>query len=1254
MKKIISFIILVTISLSIYAQYNFEKKPYILFQNKESEDPNINYTPELKDIMIRWQLDEENTNDACTIWWGINSYTNSATAEKDDLYDKLYYYNLSIDQSASQPLDPLTKYEYKVIIENGEEAFGTFITPPLPDATELTFYAYGDTRSNPGTNNEVCGKIVAEIDDNSQTFLLHSGDWIDHDTEEYWQDEYFNLQSNMSIQLRLMISTMGVLGNHEANGYGQGAIYKKYWTYSYENSFYYSFDYGPVHICCLEITNDDPIDPGQISWLIEKDLLYTDKKWKILMFHTPGYSNGGHPNNEQVQNIIQPICEEFGVQIVIAGHNHYYAHWLVNGVHHLTLGGGGAPLYDPEPGGLKAYRFYHFAKFDIENEMMNITIHHKNDDGNWGNDFDTFSLPPTLKICNGTQETWVEDITYVDEIRVCEGSTLTITSEVGFIEDGKIIVEAGGKLELNGCKLTSVNNDETWYGIEVWGDPTAGQNPIDQGWVLLQNGATIENSEQGIVASLLEEDPTEGDLIPNPAYAGGIIQANGANFINNQTAVQFYDYPHSSVSWFVDCEFKVDGNYFGTQEPENYMVIDNMRGVDITNCDFINATTTKQYTGILSENSTISLEGVCISGSPCTAWDYGLFENLDYGIYATATTSTRYVDIRHTTFTNNYRGLYIGGMKSPRITSNEFYLDVQAVNEGYGLYLDESTDFWVEDNIFEKCNGCSGQTGVGVIVNDAGRDPNEIYLNVFNDVEYAINTQGKNRNGKSPEEGLMIKCNDYNNTLYDETILWEFSPFISGDEGIAGDQGVNTLNIEDMAGNIFYYNTTTTDDYDDLNNESNHFDYYYSTNTDDPYVEPDDFTDNTVDKVGKFTSDEWTYEEACESNINTGGGVEDERGKMNAAQSDIETTEAILNAIIDGGDTEALNTEVETSTPPETVEVYNELMGESPNLSETVVESTIEQETVLPNAMVRDVMVANPHTAKSQVLLDVLDERFDPMPEYMKAQILAGRSIQTLKQELESKLAGYRLQKAKAMNAIIRYYREELEDPTAASDSLLALFQSDNTLKSSYSLAWLYLERGEYQQGVNVMSNIPNQFTLTEDEQQDYTNMDGIYTMLSGLYENGNTIECLNEGQLAELQTLASGETGSSRAYARNILIALSELEYDEPILHPDFLKSSMAIEDYNKLLKTEAPQLLEVYPNPSSGFVIFEYKMNTETKGFIEIKDVAGKTISTITTTGKQDQVTLLTENWQTGVYIANLTVNGKSIESVKFTIVK
>lgn len=50
----------------------------------------------------------------------------------------------------------------------------------------------------------------------------------------------------------------------------------------------------------------------------------------------------------------------------------------------------------------------------------------------------------------------------------------------------------------------------------------------------------------------------------------------------------------------------------------------------------------------------------------------------------------------------------------------------------------------------------------------------------------------------------------------------------------------------------------------------------------------------------------------------------------------------------------------------------------------------------------------------------------------------------------------------------------------------------------------------------------------------------------------------------------------------------------------------------------------------------------------------MTGKTIQTLATSGKQDQITVVTENWKPGVYIATLFVDGKSKESVKFTLLK
>jgi hypothetical protein len=80
----------------------------------------------------------------------------------------------------------------------------------------------------------------------------------------------------------------------------------------------------------------------------KNDLATSNKPWKFVLLHEPGWSasNGcgtGHANNATVQTQIEPFCERYGVAMVFAGHNHYYARAVVNGIHHVTTGGGGAP-----------------------------------------------------------------------------------------------------------------------------------------------------------------------------------------------------------------------------------------------------------------------------------------------------------------------------------------------------------------------------------------------------------------------------------------------------------------------------------------------------------------------------------------------------------------------------------------------------------------------------------------------------------------------------------------------------------------------------------------------------------------------------------------------------------------------------------------------------------------------------------------------------------------------------------------------
>ena len=142
--------------------------------------------------------------------------------------------------------------------------------------------------------------------------------------------------------------------------------------------------------------------------------------------------------------------------------------------------------------------------------------------------------------------------------------------------------------------------------------------------------------------------------------------------------------------------------------------------------------------------------------------------------------------------------------------------------------------------------------------------------------------------------------------------------------------------------------------------------------------------------------------------------------------------------------------------------------------------------------------------------------------------------------------------------------------------------------------------------------------------------------------------------QVQQLHTLLQSVTPVS-AYARNVLIALDELSYVEPVIVPDLLKSSRAETAYQELMSGKAQTMLEVHPNPAQDFVVVGWTLeNEQVSGSIAIHRITGGLMSTFTFNTPVDKQTVDTREWPSGAYVVTLTLNGKVMESAKFTLVK
>ncbi len=108
-------------------------------------------------------------------------------------------------------------------------------------------------------------------------------------------------------------------------------------------------------------------DLGQIGWLRES--LEKDKStWKVVFMHHPIYTAiGGHRADTGLLAALEPVLVKGGVQLVLSGHNHYYARTKpIDGITHITSGGGGRSLVSIKSTGqlVKAIRTYQFMYFE--------------------------------------------------------------------------------------------------------------------------------------------------------------------------------------------------------------------------------------------------------------------------------------------------------------------------------------------------------------------------------------------------------------------------------------------------------------------------------------------------------------------------------------------------------------------------------------------------------------------------------------------------------------------------------------------------------------------------------------------------------------------------------------------------------------------------------------------------------------------------------------------------------------------------
>jgi predicted phosphodiesterase len=182
--------------------------------------------------------------------------------------------------------------------------------PPYVTPSEFNFAAAGDWGC--GSNAE---DTVKNIEDKNPELVLGLGDYSYEDSADCWLDIIQPINAKMKI----------AIGNHDTDQIG---MLNKYMNHFGLSKQYYSFDYKNIHFIALSTEVSFNVNSAQHKF-VENDLskAASDPKtdWIIVYFHRPMYTlPSTHAAISSLRNTYHPLFEQYGVDLVLQGHNHNY------------------------------------------------------------------------------------------------------------------------------------------------------------------------------------------------------------------------------------------------------------------------------------------------------------------------------------------------------------------------------------------------------------------------------------------------------------------------------------------------------------------------------------------------------------------------------------------------------------------------------------------------------------------------------------------------------------------------------------------------------------------------------------------------------------------------------------------------------------------------------------------------------------------------------------------------------------------
>ena len=200
----------------------------------------------------------------------------------------------------------------------------------LPLAKDSTRFAViGDTGTGDKPQYEIGRKLAEYRQYTNFTFTIMVGDNI------YGSERPQDFQKKFEMPYKLLLDAgvtfYAALGNHDDPNQ------RFYKPFNMNGERFYTFTKGGIDFFVLD---SNYMDRKQLEWF-ERVIKESKSHWKMAYFHHPLYSSGAaHGSETDLRAALEPVFVKYGMNVVFAGHEHFYERVKPQkGIYYFTCGG---------------------------------------------------------------------------------------------------------------------------------------------------------------------------------------------------------------------------------------------------------------------------------------------------------------------------------------------------------------------------------------------------------------------------------------------------------------------------------------------------------------------------------------------------------------------------------------------------------------------------------------------------------------------------------------------------------------------------------------------------------------------------------------------------------------------------------------------------------------------------------------------------------------------------------------------------